>query len=109
MLVIEAAEAWDGDPEALRLEHDEELKSLRASILAARDILPEVEIEKDLVRQIIDACLNLGITTHRAEITVVRTAKTIAAFQGENVRHPPGRCPRSDCTCPPTSDAKTPV
>lgn len=82
MLVIEAAEAWDGDPEALRLEHDEELKSLRASILAARDILPEVEIEKDLVRQIINACLNLGITTHRAEITVVRTAKTIAAFQG---------------------------
>ncbi|KAF5078046.1 hypothetical protein DSECCO2_143920 [anaerobic digester metagenome] len=82
MLVIEAAEAWDGNPEALRLEHGEELNSLRASILAARDILPEVEIEKGLVRQIISACLNLGITTHRAEITVVRTAKTIAAFRG---------------------------
>ena len=34
------------------------------------------------MRKAVDVCIGLGVRTHRAEITIVRTAKTIAAFDG---------------------------
>ncbi len=36
----------------------------------------------DLLRSIASTCIDLGVKTHRAEIVITRTAKTIAAFEG---------------------------
>ena len=36
----------------------------------------------DLLRSIASTCIDLGVKTHRAEIVITRTAKTIAAFDG---------------------------
>lgn len=82
MAVIEAAESWEKDPETTEKEHVAALKELRSSIIRAQELLPLVTMDKSLIRQVVDACLSLGIMTHRAEITVIRTAKTIAAFNG---------------------------
>ena len=57
-------------------------EELRNKISVAQDILPEVAIGKNLVKLIVETCINMGVRTHRAEITIVRTAKTIAALDG---------------------------
>ena len=88
MAVIEAAENWEKDPGTTEKEHTAALKELRSSITRAQELLPLVTIDKSLVRQVVDACLSLGIMTHRAEITVIRTAKTIAAFRGSTLVTP---------------------
>ncbi|WP_321416581.1 magnesium chelatase subunit D family protein [uncultured Methanomethylovorans sp.] len=82
MAVIEAAENWERDSAATERKNEQALKELRSAITEAQKVLSQVTIDKQLVRQVVDACLSLGIMTHRAEITVIRTAKTIAAFRG---------------------------
>jgi len=48
----------------------------------AKQIVNEVEISDDLLKITADTCIKLGVRTHRAEIVIDRTAKTIAAFDG---------------------------
>lgn len=82
MAVIAAAEAWDSDPAAMAASCAPAQDNLRSAITRARTLLPGVTIDDRLVRMVVEACISLGITTHRAEITVVRAARTIAAFRG---------------------------
>jgi len=82
MAVIAAAEGWDADPKQTEADHLRKLEELRTAIIEAQERLPDIKVDEVLVRKIVDACLALGISTHRAEITVVRTARTIAAFRG---------------------------
>lgn len=82
MAVIAAAEAWDSDPAAMAASCAPAQDTLRSAITRARTLLPGVTIDDRLVRMVVEACISLGITTHRAEITVVRAARTIAAFRG---------------------------
>jgi magnesium chelatase subunit D len=88
MAIIEAAESWEHDPAAVEQKQSGALRELRESIVRAQEMLPQVTMDKQLVRQVVDACLSLGIMTHRAEITVIRTAKTIAAFRGRTEVNP---------------------
>lgn len=82
MAVIKAAEAWAADPDTFARSHAKDQEDLRSAIVRAQHLLPHVTIDDALIRQVIDACLSLGIVTHRAEIAVVRTARTLAAFRG---------------------------
>jgi len=53
---------------------------LRGRSLAAREILGRVTMSDDLLRSVASTCIDLGVKTHRAEIVITRTAKTIAAL-----------------------------
>jgi len=57
-------------------------KGLRERIVQAKQIVDEVEISDDLLKITADTCIKLGVRTHRAEIVIDRTAKTIAALDG---------------------------
>ncbi|RXE56259.1 magnesium chelatase [Methanoculleus taiwanensis] len=81
LAIVKAAEAFEADPEGFRASCEADLAALRGRILEAKAILPRVTISDDLIRLIADTCIQMGVRTHRAEITIVRTAKTIAAFQ----------------------------
>jgi len=85
MAVVRAAEAWDTDPEKVQKEHDTAIRNLREEILRAQAMIEKVTVSEMLIRHVVDACLTLGIATHRAEITVIRTAKTIAACEGREI------------------------
>lgn len=82
MGIVKAAEDFEKDPEGFRKAFEGEQEEFRQKILSAQKLLPLVEIGNDLVKLIVETCINMGVKTHRAEITVVRTAKTIAAFNG---------------------------
>jgi magnesium chelatase subunit D len=82
MQIAKNAESFDLDPEGFALRFYAMQEELMSKISAARKILRDVTMSDDLLRTIASTCIDLGVKTHRAEIVITRTAKTIAAFKG---------------------------
>lgn len=80
--IARIAEEFDSDPESFILEHRATQDELKMKITQARDNLSDVTMSEDLLRMVASTCIDLGVKTHRAEIVISRTAKTIAAFEG---------------------------
>jgi len=82
MLIVERVEEFHRDPIGFvkRFEGSEE--KLRQRIIRARELLSRVEMPRSLLRLVAETVVKLGIRTHRAEITVVRTARALAALDG---------------------------
>ncbi|HII98174.1 MAG TPA: AAA domain-containing protein [Methanoregula sp.] len=80
--IVRVADAFEIDPHAFMQQYEPEQKRLTEKIVTAKAILPRVKISDEIVRKIAQTCVDMGVMTHRAEITIVRTAKTIAAFNG---------------------------
>ncbi len=80
--IVRVADAFEIDPYAFMQQYEPEQKRLTEKIVTAKAILPRVKISDEIVRKIAQTCVDMGVMTHRAEITIVRTAKTIAAFNG---------------------------
>jgi magnesium chelatase subunit D len=84
MQIAKMAEAFEADPEGFAIECQSRQDELKQKISLARKILCHVTLSEDLLRTIASTCIDLGVKTHRAEIVITRTAKTIAAFEGRS-------------------------
>lgn len=82
MLIVERVEAFRNNPVEFLKTFESREAELRQKIMRARELLPRVEVPKNLLRLVAETVIKLGIKTHRAEITVVRTAKALAALDG---------------------------
>jgi len=82
--IVKVAEWFENDPDGFRKSYEDQQKELRERIVAAKSILPDARISDDLLTTAARMCVELGVRTHRAEIVISRTAKTIAAFDGRN-------------------------
>jgi len=82
MQIAKMAEAFDADPDSFAAEYQASQVELKERISQARKILRQVTMSDDLLRSVASTCIDLGVKTHRAEIVITRTAKTIAAFNG---------------------------
>lgn len=82
MQLVRTCEQFERDPVAFSHMYAGRQERLRERIVSAMTLLPEVVISDRMVKKVIDVCADLGIRTHRAELTIIRTAKTIAAFEG---------------------------
>jgi len=80
--IVKVAESFEIDPDGCREEFKGQQMELGEKIMSAKSLLPEVTISDDLLRTTAEMCIELGVRTHRAEIVITRTAKTIAAFDG---------------------------
>lgn len=80
--IIRATERFDTDPVGFLDALESAQEELRQIIRSAQTLLPEVTISNELLEIVVAACVKMGIATHRAEITIARTAKTLAAFSG---------------------------
>ena len=80
--IARMAERFEADSEGFARERMPEQEELRARISNARKLLKTVIMDDDHLRTIASTCVDLEIKTHRAEIVISRTAKTIAAFEG---------------------------
>ena len=56
---------------------------IREKIVKARDLVKEIEISKDLMLAVAEACINLHVDGHRPDISIVRSAKALAALEGQ--------------------------
>ncbi|MEA1894656.1 MAG: VWA domain-containing protein, partial [Euryarchaeota archaeon] len=78
--IVKVAEQFDAYPEGFRKSYESQQWALGEKISNAETILPDAGISDDLLRTTAEMCIELGVRTHRAEIVITRTAKTIAAF-----------------------------
>ena len=86
MEIVRIAESFATNPVVFAGMFEGQQAGLQEAISRAREVLPDVRMSDDLLRLIAETCSNLGIRTHRAEITVARTSRTIAAFNGRWAR-----------------------
>jgi magnesium chelatase subunit I len=79
---MERRVAFDEDPEGFCKLWEEESRALVERIEKARRLYPEVVVDRSLLFEIASYCLDVGVDGHRADIIMLKTAKTIAAFEG---------------------------
>jgi magnesium chelatase subunit I len=82
MEVIRRRMQFDLDPEAYLAQYQKDTDALRNKIIKARELLPNVKISDDLVHDVVMVSIHFGMEGHRADITMMRTAKASAALEG---------------------------
>ena len=80
--VIKRRLAYEQDADAFIAQYQEEQEALAAKIIQAGKLLPQVQIADGLLATVARLAVELGVDGHRADITVIKTALTIAAFNG---------------------------
>lgn len=80
--VIRRRDAYDTDPQAFLARWSAEDEALRDRILAARARLRAVEVPNTILHDCASLCLALGSDGLRGELTLLTTARALAAFEG---------------------------
>lgn len=80
--VIKRRLAYEQDADAFIAQYQEEQEALAAKIIQAGKLLPQVQIDGSLLATVAKLAVELGVDGHRADITVIKAALTIAAFNG---------------------------
>ena len=83
--VIKRRLAFEKDPkEFIRLAEDDE-KEISSALMKATEILErdEIIINDEIIKMCVDICLKLGVDGHRGDLTLIKTALTLAAFNGQ--------------------------
>jgi len=80
-LLLRRQEAFDADPAAFRGEWAPAEEALKARIVKAMAILTGVAASDGILRAITELAVRLDVDGHRADLTILKTAKTHAAFQ----------------------------
>ena len=80
--VIKRRDAFERDPEQFCAEWSREEAALRARILSARAHLPKVSVPDAMIEQAARLCMAAGTDGLRGELTLMRVARALAAFEG---------------------------
>jgi magnesium chelatase subunit I len=86
--VIKRRDAFERDPQGFRDEWATQNDGLREHILKARKLLDKVKVGDDLLRLCAQLCQALGTDGLRAELTLMRACRSLAAMQGHKTATP---------------------
>ena len=86
--VIKRRDAFERDPQGFREEWAAENERLRDHIVKARKLLDKVKVGDDLLRLCAHLCQSLGTDGLRAELTLMRACRSLAAMQGHKAATP---------------------
>jgi magnesium chelatase subunit I len=86
--VIKRRDAFERDPQGFRDEWATQNEGLREHILKARKLLDKVKVGDDLLRVCAQLCQALGTDGLRAELTLMRACRSLAAMQGHKAATP---------------------
>ena len=81
--VIRRRDAYDRDPEGYRLEWSAAQTMERGRVVAARERVRDVVAGDDVLRDCAELCIALGSDGLRGELTLLRTARALAALDGD--------------------------
>lgn len=82
--IMEYRRLFDSDPWKFEEMFKEAQEDLRARIIEARRNLPNVKLSQEMLENIVEITTSLGIKTHRADITMEKTAKALASLDGRD-------------------------
>jgi magnesium chelatase subunit D len=74
--------SYEADPETFATDWQAAETELCGQILNAKQLLSEVRISDDMLELISQICVDMGVDGHRADITMMKTSITLAAFNG---------------------------
>ncbi|MCC5963930.1 MAG: magnesium chelatase ATPase subunit I [Rhodobacteraceae bacterium] len=80
--VIRRRDAYENDHAAFMAEWQPQDEALRARILKARATLPDIRSSNVALHDCASVCLALGSDGLRGELTLLRTARALAAYEG---------------------------
>ncbi len=81
--VIRRRDAYDRDPLSFSADWMAADAELREQIVRARTHMPHVEADDAIIRDCAALCVALGSDGLRGELTLLRAARALAAFEGE--------------------------
>ncbi|MDD1763813.1 MAG: VWA domain-containing protein [Methanobacteriaceae archaeon] len=81
--IMSRREEFEKDSTTFREYYRDEQNQIQASIIQARHNLDKVMVPRDIMELIARISLDMGVDGHRADIAILKTAKTIAAYQGQ--------------------------
>jgi magnesium chelatase subunit I len=82
--VMERRAAFDDDPEGFAGRWAAESRALAERILTAKRLYPRVTAARERLYEIARYCLDVGVDGHRGDIIILKTAKTLAAYEGRS-------------------------
>jgi magnesium chelatase subunit D len=80
--VVRRRLAYDDDPAGFAARWADDEAAVRARIVAARELLPSVQLGDGALRQIAATCAAFEVDGMRADIVMARTATALAAWAG---------------------------
>jgi len=80
--VMERRGAFDEDPEGFVRQWQAESRDLAERIQKASRLYPQVTVAPSMLYEIAQYCLDVGVDGHRGDIIILKTAKTLAAYEG---------------------------
>lgn len=83
--VVKRRDAFERDPAAFLQAWKRKEQSLRQRIVKARHLLPAVTTPDRVIAFASELCLALGVDGLRGELTLMRSARALAAYEGRNV------------------------
>jgi len=78
--VIKRRLAYETDAEKFIAGYQKEQETLAATITQAQKTLRQVTVDDAILAKVAELAVALGVDGHRADITVIKTAMTLAAF-----------------------------
>ncbi|MDO8915088.1 MAG: magnesium chelatase subunit D family protein [Coriobacteriia bacterium] len=82
--VLQRREGFEDDPEGFSREWEACERELEESLARARDAVRSVRMPRELLFLIANACAELGVDGHRADLTMARAAAAFAALEGRD-------------------------
>jgi magnesium chelatase subunit I len=80
--VVLRRDAFEHDPEGFTAKWAKENARVRRQIVAGRDRLPKVLVPQSILERAAQLCIKLGTDGLRGELTLMRTARALAALEG---------------------------
>jgi magnesium chelatase subunit I len=80
---VEVVKRWvsfEENPDDFIAQWQKAEAELRERIVRARELLPKVQISEEILNKIAQISIEIGVDGHRADIIMMKTAKTNAAF-----------------------------
>jgi magnesium chelatase subunit D len=84
VVIVERREAYDRKRQAFCDSFDYEQDKLRKRINKARAKLNKVTVDRLLLTRIAQLCADLKVDGHRGELTIMRAARALAAFENRD-------------------------
>jgi len=82
--VIRRRLAFERDPDGFAAEWQDQGEALAARIEAARQNLGKVQVADAALTRAVDMALQVGVDGHRGDLTLIKAALTLSAFEGRD-------------------------
>jgi magnesium chelatase subunit D len=82
--IVKRRMEYEKDPEGFANDWRNKETEIRNAIVMAKELLPSIKIEDEMLKLIAQICIDMAVDGHRADIAMMKTAATIAAFHERN-------------------------